>query len=121
MANPEHVAGVKRGERSVSICFCVVLLYDGASLNPRCPMAEEYVSYDKYCADLADFRSDMASFREEVRGELSGVRQDMTTLRAELLTHMAQLETRLVRWLLVAAALGGLVCGLIAAVGKLVK
>ena len=82
-------------------------------------MAEEYVSYDKYRADLADFRADMAAFREELRGEVSGISQNMTTLRAELLTNMAQLETRLMRWMLVAAGLGGVVGGLIAAVSKL--
>ena len=82
-------------------------------------MAEEYVSYDKYRADLADFRADIARFREETRGDISGMRQDMTTLRAELLTNMAQLETRLMRWMLVAAGLGGIVGGLIAAVAKL--
>lgn len=51
-------------------------------------MAEEFVTYDKYRADLADFRSDMARFREEVRGELA-------TMRVE----MAGMETRLTRWL----------------------
>ncbi|ETW95749.1 MAG: hypothetical protein ETSY1_29365 [Candidatus Entotheonella factor] len=109
---------------------------------------EEYVNYDKYRADLSDFRAAMANFREEVRGEVSGMRQDittlsadlrgeisgirqdmttlsaelrgeMTTLRAELLTNMSQLETRLMRWMLVAAALGGLMGGLVAAVSKL--
>ena len=79
-------------------------------------MAEpEYVSYDKYRADLADFRADMsryqaemASFREEVRASLS-----------ETHVRMAQMEMRLMRWMLVAAGLGGVVGGLIAAVARL--
>ncbi len=62
---------------------------------------QEYVTYDKYRADLADFRADMARFREEIRVDL------------------ANLELRLVRWLLVAAVIGGLVGGLIAAVSQL--
>ncbi len=82
-------------------------------------MAEDFVPYDQYRADLADFRADMARFREEVRGDLSEMGQGMTTLRAELLMHMAQLETRLMRWMLVAAGLGGVVGGLMAAVAKL--
>jgi hypothetical protein len=40
-------------------------------------MAEEFVSYDKYRADLADFRSDMARFREEVRSDLASMRVEM--------------------------------------------
>ncbi len=40
-------------------------------------------------------------------------------MRAELLTNIAQLETRLMRWMLVAAGLGGLIGGPIAAVSKL--
>ena len=40
-------------------------------------MAEEYVSYDQYRADLADFRADMARFREELRGDLASMRVEM--------------------------------------------
>ncbi len=34
---------------------------------------EQYVTYDKYRADLADFRGAMAQFREEVRGSLNNI------------------------------------------------
>lgn len=64
-------------------------------------------------------RTDIQELRTELRGEGAGMRQDMISLRAELLTNMAQLETRLMRWMLVAAGLGGVVGGLSAAVSKL--
>lgn len=78
-------------------------------------MAEDFVTYDKYRADLADFRADMAAFREEVRGALQGMRLEL----AGIDTRIVQLEIRLVRWILTAAALGGLVGGLVAATAKL--
>jgi hypothetical protein len=64
-------------------------------------MAEEYITVDKYRADLADLRADLAQWR------------------ADLTQQMAQMELRLTRWMLVAAGIGGLLGGLIAAVSKL--
>jgi len=83
-------------------------------------MAEpEYVSYDKYRADLADFRADMSRFREEMRTDMAEMRTEVRTGFAGIDVRMAQLEMRLMRWMLVAAGLGGVVGGLIAAVARL--
>ncbi len=62
---------------------------------------EEYITHDKYRADLADLRDDLAQWR------------------ADLTTSMAQMELRLTRWMLVAAGIGGLVGGLVAAISKI--
>jgi phage-related minor tail protein len=63
---------------------------------------EEYVSYDRYCADLADFRADMARFREEVRGELANLRIDNASIRQE----MARLHAQTIIWLASLVATG---------------
>ena len=63
-------------------------------------MAEpDYVSYDKYRADLADFRSDMARFREEVRADLAGLRQELSSDIASVRVDMHKLHTHTVIWL----------------------
>jgi hypothetical protein len=55
-------------------------------------MAEEqYVTYDKYRADLADFRSDMARFREEIRVEIANTRGDLRT-------EMSRLHSQTIVW-----------------------
>jgi hypothetical protein len=72
-------------------------------------MAEEdFVSYDQYRADLADFRADMARFREDVRTELAAMRVEMAGMRVEM-------ASRLPRW----AFFGGLAGGLVAAAFRL--
>ena len=84
-------------------------------------MAESSSSYDKYRADLADFRADMSRYEANMAQFREELRTDMQELRTELRTGMANLELRLVRWLLIAAAVGGLIGGLIAAVARLVR
>jgi hypothetical protein len=59
---------------------------------------------------VADFRADLAQFRQEVR----------TTLN-ETNRRIVQMETRLQRWMLIAAGTVGLIGGLIAAVAQLIK
>ena len=51
------------------------------------------------------------------RSEIA-TKSDLTALEGRLTTQMAQMETRLMRWMLAAAALGGLFGGFIAAVAK---
>jgi hypothetical protein len=67
---------------------------------------EEYVSYDKYRADLADFRADMARFREEVRGELGSLRLDMTRGMSSLREEMYKLHAHTIIWLASIVATG---------------
>jgi hypothetical protein len=63
-------------------------------------MAEEqYVTYDKYRADLADFRSDMARFREEIRTEITNfraeIKTDIVNLRTEMKTDIANVRVEM--------------------------
>ena len=69
---------------------------------------EDDVSHQQYRADLADFRADMARFREEVRTDLAAIRVDI-----------AHMEVRVTRWVPIAAGIGGLLGGLIAAATKI--
>jgi hypothetical protein len=59
---------------------------------------------------VADFRADLAQFREEVRATLN-----------ETNRRIVQMETRLQRWMLIAAGTVGLIGALIAAVAQLIK
>lgn len=69
-------------------------------------MAEpEFVTQDQLRTLLAEMRQDMAEFKQAVSSDLNGIRLDL-----------AQLETRLVRWMLLAAALGGIFGGIIGVV-----
>jgi hypothetical protein len=53
------------------------------------------------------------------RAYLAYLGADLAQWRADLTQQMAQMELRLTRWMLVAAGIGGLLGGLIAAVSKL--
>jgi hypothetical protein len=79
-------------------------------------MAEhpDYVPFDLYRADLADFRADLARFREEVRGDLAAMRVELKSdihavdskvegLRAELHKEIAS-QTRWLAGLLIVVA-----------------
>ena len=68
---------------------------------------------------MADFRREWAEFRAEMRTELASMRRDMTTELSSVRVEMAQMEVRLTRWVPIAAGIGGLLGGLIAAAARL--
>lgn len=83
-------------------------------------MAEsEYVTYDRYRADMADFRRDWTEFRAEMRAEFAAMRRELTTELAGMRVDMAQMEVRVTRWVPIAAGIGGLLGGLVAAAAKI--
>jgi hypothetical protein len=57
---------------------------------------------------MTGFCADLARFREEVRTDLAAIRVDI-----------AQIEVRVTRWVPIAAGIGGLLGGLIAAAAKI--
>lgn len=52
-------------------------------------MVEEYVSYDKYCADLADFRADMSRYQAEMAGFREETRQAINDMRVDMVDRFA--------------------------------
>jgi hypothetical protein len=62
-------------------------------------VAEEYVPFDLYRANLADFRADLARFREELRVEMHREFSQVHTEVAGLRGEMYQAITAQTKWL----------------------
>ena len=72
-------------------------------------------------ADFADLRNEIGELRVEVRTEVGALRQEIGQLDSKLTSHMALLETRLTRWMLIAAGFGGGIAGGLAILAKFIK
>lgn len=64
------------------------------------------VSYDRYCAHLADFRSDLARFREEMWVHLAGMRQALRSDIASVRVQLVDVHAHTVIWLVGIVATG---------------
>ncbi len=73
-------------------------------------------------AEMADMkgelRAEMADMKGELRTEMEAMRGEIRTEIQAMRADFARVETRLMRWMLAAAGLGGLVGGLIGGLTK---
>lgn len=72
-------------------------------------------------SEIGGLRGEVGELRAEVRSEVGELRIELGQLDGKLTSQISQLETRLTRWMLIAAGFGGGIAGGLAILSKFIQ